>query len=99
VPAVLVLVANPSTELLTSGVTGNVPWPLRSTAEPSLSCALCTQMRQRYRDPNPTPCRAKAAVEAATAEVEGARQGNGRDGSGRSLKQRLEDAKQAQVGC
>jgi hypothetical protein len=38
-------------------------------------------------------------VEAAAAEVEGARLGDGRDGSGRSLKQRLEDAKQAQVGC
>jgi predicted nuclease with TOPRIM domain len=37
-------------------------------------------------------------VEAAAAEVEGARLGDGRDGSGRSLKQRLEDARQAQVG-
>ena len=56
-------------------------------------------MRQRYRDPDPTPRRARAAVEAAAAEVEGARLGDGRDGSGRSLRQRLEDTKQAQVGC
>lgn len=41
--------------------------------------------------------RAKAAVEAATRELEGAQSGDGRDSSGRSLKERLEDAKQAQV--
>lgn len=42
---------------------------------------------------------ANAAVEAAESELAGARAGDGRDSSNRSLEERLADAVNAQVGA